>query len=127
MRQISPLIDPELGTVEVKIGVSDPPPGIGFGASVRGSIRREEAANAVLPFSALTATAEGPAVWVVDPTRQIVSLRQVQVLRHESGRVLIDGGLTDGDLVVGRGNQLLFPGREVRAVVVADGAEGDGQ
>jgi RND family efflux transporter MFP subunit len=127
VREVSPLIDPELGTVQVKMGVVDPPTGIAFGASVRGRVQREDPPVATLAFTALIASAEGPAVWVVDPASSQVSLRQVEILRHETGQVLISGGLRDGEQVVGRGSQLLFPGRQVRAVPVIDAAASGGE
>lgn len=117
-REISPLVDPDLGTVEVKVGVIDPPPQISIGASVRATVRFEDPPVVSLPFSALTATAEGPAVWVVnadpDAGTGSVALRQVELLRHETGRVVIASGLEDGETVVSLGVQLLYEGARVR-------------
>ena len=114
VREILPLIDTKTGTVQVKVGVMDPPKGIAIGAAVRTIVEYAESPVVALPFSALTATATGPAVWVVDPDNFMVQLRQVQVLRHETATVLLSDGLKDGEIVVSAGSQLLYEGRVVK-------------
>lgn len=124
VREVSPLVDPDTGTVRVKIAAIDPPDAISIGETVRGTVSFAEPSVVALPFSALSATAEGPAVWVVDPETGTVSLRQVGVLRHETDSVLIDAGLADGEMVVAAGGQLLFEGARVR-LAGADDADGE--
>lgn len=114
VREVSPLVDPELGTIQVKIGLIDAPETISIGKSVRSTVALDESPVVSLPFSALTATSMGSAVWVIDADDLTVSLRQVDVLRHETLDVLIREGLSDGELVVTRGGQLLFEGQTVR-------------
>ena len=43
-----------------------------------------------------------------------VSLHPVTIDRYETGRILIRNGVEDGDWIVGKGAQLLYPGRLVR-------------
>ncbi len=114
IRKLSPLIDPVTGTVKVTVGVSDPPAGLGYGDAVRGSITRSLPPRTRLPYTVLSATRSGPAVWVVDPASHRVALRQIRIARFADGFVLIKSGLKEGEQVVGRGAQLLFPGREIR-------------
>lgn len=114
VREVSPLVDPELGTIQVKIGLIDAPDTISIGGSVRSTVALDESPVVSLPFSALTATSLGSAVWVIDADDLTVSLRQVDVQRHETHDVLIREGLSDGELVVTRGGQLLFEGQTVR-------------
>lgn len=114
VREVSPLVDPDLGTVQVKIGLIDAPDTISIGEPVRSTVALDESPVVSLPFSALTATSLGSAVWVIDADDLTVSLRQVDVLRHETHDVLIREGLSDGELVVTRGGQLLFEGQTVR-------------
>jgi membrane fusion protein, multidrug efflux system len=119
IREVSPLVDATTGTVAVTVRIPEPPPGMSFGEAVRGTATIAEPAKIVLPYTALSATTDGPAVWLVDAASGAVSLRQVAVERYETGRIVLASGLEDGDRVVARGAQLLYPGRVVRAVEVA--------
>ncbi|MCH5375021.1 MAG: efflux RND transporter periplasmic adaptor subunit, partial [Planctomycetes bacterium] len=65
VREISPLVDAATGTVKVILSVQDAPPQATYGDAVRGSAQRQTARHVVLPFAAMSATSDGPAVWVV--------------------------------------------------------------
>ncbi|WP_165978887.1 efflux RND transporter periplasmic adaptor subunit [Antarcticimicrobium luteum] len=119
LREISPLVDPTTGTVEVTVSVLDPPANLAYGDAVRGTGWIQGATRISLPYTALTATAEGPAVWVVDPGTMAVSIRRITVARFTTGQVIVADGLEDGALVVARGSQLLYPGRVVRQAEVS--------
>jgi multidrug efflux pump subunit AcrA (membrane-fusion protein) len=67
-----------------------------------------------VPASALTEASGRPAVWVVNPQSQTVSLRNVEVARYEPAAVLISNGLQPGEVVVTAGVQSLHPGQKVR-------------
>ncbi|WP_158234148.1 efflux RND transporter periplasmic adaptor subunit [Oceaniglobus indicus] len=121
IREVSPLVDPDLGTVQVKVAIHNPPRAVSIGETVRGTVNLGEPPVVALPFSALGATAQGAAVWIMDPDDATVSLRQVDVLRHETDRVLIREGLSEGETVVTAGGQLLFEGQKVRAARVEPG------
>jgi multidrug efflux pump subunit AcrA (membrane-fusion protein) len=58
-------------------------------------------------------------VWVVDPQSQMVSLRNVEILRHDSASVVVSQGLEIGELVVTAGVQTLHPGQKVRLLGAA--------
>lgn len=113
-RLVSPLVDPTTGTVKVTVAMPSLPPGLRFGDAIVGSVVETDVPRVNLPWPALTATEQGPAVWIVDPATHAVSLRQVQILRYESGRIVLSSGLEDGEQVVGLGANLLYPGRVVR-------------
>ena len=114
IREISPLIDPLMGTVAVKVSVFGAPETLSFGDVVRGTVTQAAAPRMRLPYTVLTDTASGPAVWIVDPATMMVSLTPITVERFETGNVVIASGLEEGALVVARGAQLLYPGRVVR-------------
>ena len=116
VEEISPVVDPITGAVSVRVAVTDPPRGLTFGEVVRGSAERATAAQIILPYSAISATATGPAVWKVDPDKMTVTPIPVVIDRYETGRILIASGIEDGTMIVGKGTQLLYPGRVVRAV-----------
>lgn len=113
IREISPLVDSTKGTVAVKVGIESPPPGVTYGDAVRGAGERQNVDRIILPYMAMSATKDGPAVWIVDPVTYAVSLRQVEIDRYETGRIYLAGGLEPGEMVVTAGSHLLFPGRIV--------------
>jgi membrane fusion protein, multidrug efflux system len=69
-----------------------------------------------VPASVLTQASGRPAVWVVDPQSQTVSLRNVDVLRYDPANVIVSQGLETGEIVVTAGVQTLRPGQKVRLV-----------
>jgi len=112
--ELSPLIDEKTGTVAARVEVLNPPAGLGFGEPVRGSAARSTVAQVSLPYSSVSATADGPAVWRIDQETMRVSLQAVTIDRYETGRVLLKGGIEAGEWIVSKGAQLLYPGRTVR-------------
>ena len=67
-----------------------------------------------LPASALTELNNQPAVWIVDPSKLTVSLRNIELLRFDPGTVVVAHGVDTGDIVVTAGVQALHPGQTVR-------------
>jgi membrane fusion protein, multidrug efflux system len=115
VREVSPVVDPATGTVRVKVGINDTPPQMALGAPVTGSIRLASSRTVVLPWSALTSQMGKPAVFVVSADH-VVSLVPVTVLTYERERVVISGGLEDGQRVVTKGGQLLRAGEVVEVI-----------
>jgi len=68
----------------------------------------------MIPASALTRTNYQAAVWVVDPSKLTVSLRNIEVSRYDPGSVVVGQGLETGDIVVTAGVQALHPAEKVR-------------
>src|SRR5215470_334303 len=114
VREVAPQADPVTRTFEVKVGLSDPPGAMRLGATVTGSVKLESEPVMAIPASALTESNRQPAVWIVDPKNFTVSLRNVELLRHDPGTVVIAEGLDTGDIVVTAGIQALHPGQKVR-------------
>lgn len=112
--EVSPVVDATNGTVTVKVGAIDPPEGVAFGEAVRGTVVLPEPARVTLPYTAISATAGGPAVWQVDPATMEVSVLPIEIERYDTGRIIVASGIPEGTLVVARGAQLLYPGRVVR-------------
>jgi multidrug efflux pump subunit AcrA (membrane-fusion protein) len=67
-----------------------------------------------IPASALTRASQQPSVWVVDPAKNTVSLRHVDVVRFDQNQVSVGYGLENGDIIVTAGVQALHPGQQVR-------------
>jgi RND family efflux transporter MFP subunit len=114
VREVSPQADAATRTWQVKVGIIDPPQGMELGSTVSGRIKLAAPPGMEVPASALTEANGRPAVWVVDPQSKTVSLREVDVLRHDPAAVVISQGLETGDLVVTAGVQTLRPGQQVQ-------------
>lgn len=113
--EMSPTIDVNSGTVRVKLSIANPPARMTLGAAVTGNARFAPIKAARLPWTALSSSKGQPAVWVVDPADQSVSLRPVTVASFSTGTAIISGGIADGDVVVTEGGKFLRPGLVVAA------------
>ncbi len=114
VREVAPRADAVTGTFQVRVGLADPPPAMRLGATVTGRLTLGSAAGYAIPASALTRANDRPAVWVVDPANDTVALRNVELVRHDPGHVVVGTGLAAGDIVVTAGVQALRPGQKVR-------------
>ncbi|HEX4261475.1 MAG TPA: efflux RND transporter periplasmic adaptor subunit [Acetobacteraceae bacterium] len=119
LREISPQADFVTRTYQVKVGIVDPPPEMQLGATVTGSVKLPAPPGVTIPPTALTEVDGHPAVWVVDPKRQTVSLRDIDVARYDPANVIVAHGLENGETVVTAGAQTLHPGQKVRPMGAA--------
>ncbi len=112
--EISPLVDPVTGAVTVRAKVHDAPASTSLlGAAVRGTVEFPDGEGIEIPKSALTSTANSPAVWLVEKD-MTVRIAPVTIMRFTTESVVLRAGLRPGDRVVGAGSQLAYPGRLVR-------------
>jgi membrane fusion protein, multidrug efflux system len=114
VREVSPQADPVTRTFQVKVGLTDPPEAMRLGSTVNGKVQLDSAPVIAIPASALTEFNRQPAVWIVDPSKLTVSLRNIEVLRFDPATVVVSDGLDTGDIVVTAGIQALHPGQKVR-------------
>jgi RND family efflux transporter MFP subunit len=114
VREVSPQADPATRTFQVKVGIVDPPKAMELGSTVTGSMKLSAPSGLRVPPGALTEADGRPAVWVVDPGSQSVSLRNVDVSRYDPADVVVSRGLDAGEIVVTAGVQTLHPGQKVR-------------
>ncbi|WP_424811890.1 efflux RND transporter periplasmic adaptor subunit [Roseococcus sp. YIM B11640] len=119
VREVAPRADPVTGTFAVRVGLSDPPTGLRLGSTVSGRMQIGGADGFAIPASAMTRLDGQPAVWIVDPAAQTVSLRRVEVARFDPAGVVVSSGLVAGDIVVTAGVQALRPGQKVRLLGAA--------
>jgi len=115
-RELSPVVDPQTGTIRVKVAIPDTPPQMALGAAVSGSMTARAIQAVVLPWPALFSDKGAPAVWTVDTASKTVALKPVQIATYGSGAVAIGSGLEQGEVVVTAGAQLLRPGLTVETV-----------
>jgi RND family efflux transporter MFP subunit len=114
VREVSPQADANTRTFQVKVTIIDLPEAMRLGSTVTGRIKLPPPPGLEVPASALTQADGRPAVWVVDPQSETVSLRNVDILRHDAASVVVSQGLETGELVVTAGVQTLHPGQKVR-------------
>lgn len=120
LTEASPVVDAATSTVRVKARILTlPGPDLMLGAAVLGHLKVKTAPAIHVPSDALSSTAAGPAVWTVDAATMIAQLTPVVIAGFGAQDVTIASGLKAGDLVVGAGSQLLYPGRAVVKAEVA--------
>ncbi|MDF0729423.1 efflux RND transporter periplasmic adaptor subunit [Pseudomonas entomophila] len=120
VREVTPTVSAESGTVQVKVALRNVPAGMQLGSPVTATGNTQGRPSIELPWSALTKALKDPAVWVVGEGDQ-VELRPVQVARYLTGKVVIAEGIKGGETVVVSGGQLLHPGMQVEKVDTQDG------
>jgi len=116
VQEISPSVDRKLGTVRLKLSIVDPPAEITLGSAIVARAELAMAGRISIPWLALTSRGGKPAVWVFDPATQMVTSRQIEVLRYDADRIIIASGLNAGEEVVIEGTQFLHENQKVQAV-----------
>ena len=114
IREIGPQADPTTRTYVVKLSLDNPPDAMRLGATVIGSVRVLTTPTIEIPGTALTEQDGKPAVWILNPARHAVELRQIKVLRYDPDAVAVADGLAHGEIVVTAGVHTLYPGEVVR-------------
>jgi RND family efflux transporter MFP subunit len=114
VREVAPQADPVTRTFAVRVGLTDAPVAMRLGATVNGTLRLEADKVIAIPASALTEFNRQPAVWVVDPQKLTVSLRNIEMTAFDQASVSVAHGLETGDIVVTAGIQALHPGQTIR-------------
>lgn len=121
--EIAPLIDPATGSVTVRAEIENAPANVSLlGAAVRGSVHFPAGTGIAVPWTALTASKAGPAVWRVGPDSR-VTLAPVQIQQFSNETVILGAGIEAGQTVVGAGSQLLYPGRLVIQAATDEGGK----
>ena len=93
VREVAPQADAATRTFQVKVGIVDPPEAMKLGDTVVARVRLAPPPGFEIPASALVQAQGLPAVWIVDPQRETVSLREIKVLRYDPGSVVVSNGL----------------------------------
>ncbi|MCF5051008.1 efflux RND transporter periplasmic adaptor subunit [Pseudomonas syringae] len=109
VREVTPAVAANTGTVQVKIALQSLPKGMELGSVVSATANGPAKASIELPWSALTKDLSEPAVWLIDADGK-AQLHKVSVARYLTGKVIIGDGLKGGEKVVVAGGQLLHPG-----------------
>lgn len=113
IREVSPVADAATRTFQVKVSLRNAPDEMRFGSSVAGRVNESSVPVVVLPGSALFDKDGKPAVWIVSAS-SAVELKPVIIARYETERVVVSGGLAEGDVVVTAGINRLREHEKVR-------------
>ncbi len=116
VRELSPAVNPRTETVAVKIALHDTPAAMTLGALVNGTAPMNQKKVVLVPWAALFEIDGRPAVWVIDPQSNVVSLKPITVTRYTKDHIAVSSGLQSGELVVSAGVQMLRPGQKVEIV-----------
>lgn len=120
VREVSPSADPATRTYSVRVAFDEADQAVKLGMTTRVFFTDSATPSAVLvPLSALHELDRKPAVWVLDPEKKSVNLREVQVGQYREDGVTITAGLTTGDRIVTAGVHKLRPGQVVKPIDLA--------
>ncbi|HEX2839785.1 efflux RND transporter periplasmic adaptor subunit [Hyphomicrobium sp.] len=113
VRLVSPEVDKttRLGHVRIFLGVR---PDLKVGAFGRGTIETGTGRSIAVPLSAVLHSDEGASVQIVVDGKVVT--QRVKTGLETAGRVAIESGLSEGDLVVAKAGTFLRDGDAVRAV-----------
>jgi RND family efflux transporter MFP subunit len=110
VRVVSPAVDANSMTVQVKLALASTPPAMTLGRLVNGTALTKARPVVLLPWRALFDQGGKPAVWIVDG--DAVSLKPVAIERLNQDTIAVTG-LAPGQKIVSAGGQMLRPGQKV--------------
>lgn len=113
VREVAATADPSTRTFLIRADLMAPLQQLGQTATVLIDLPRLEGIT-LLPLSAVRESQGRSAVWVVDPARQVVQSRPVDVAGAQGNEVVVKAGVKPGDLVVTAGVHVLTEGQRVR-------------
>lgn len=115
VRLVSPAVDANTMTVQIRFAIAATPPAMALGALVNGASPLKPRKVVLLPWGAVFERDGKPAVWLVDARAGTVSLKPVTIDRYARDTIAVTG-LAPGLTVVSAGGQLLRPGQKVETV-----------
>ena len=116
IREIAPAADSRSRTYAARVAFRTATIAAELGQSAKVYMHSEAPVQYIVPLSAVTADADQPYVWVVDPATSKLQRRNVQLGAFGKTYVPILEGLQGDEWVVAAGVHLVQEGREVRAV-----------
>lgn len=116
IREIAPSADSRSRTYAARVAFSTATIAAELGQSARVYVHSSTETDYAVPLSAVTAEADQPYVWVVDPATSKVHRRHVQLGAYGQEQVPVVQGLQGDEWVVAAGVHILLEGQEVRPV-----------
>lgn len=119
VREIAADADARSRTYEVHITLLEQPESLRLGSTATAHFRDGSSRRVIhLPLTSLYHADGRPAVWVVDPSTNVVALQPVMILHYRDDAVVLDAQkeLQTGALVVTKGVSKLHAGQQVKPV-----------
>ncbi|WGJ06023.1 efflux RND transporter periplasmic adaptor subunit [Brucella intermedia] len=113
VREVAPQADAQTRTRRVRIALDNPPDGFRLGATIRAAMAAPEQNLVTIPIQSLHEENGKTGIWVIDPSKQTVSLRDVQVIERRGGSFVAEG-VDVGSYVAIAGVNELKEGQKVR-------------
>lgn len=115
LRELAPDTDSITRTYDARISVLDPDAAVRLGMTARLTVDLATPDGFHrLPLTAIYDPDGTPRVWIVDPKTSRVTQRVVTLAHMQKNAALVSAGLSDRDIVVTAGVNLLHDGQEVR-------------
>lgn len=114
LREIEPQADRLTRTQRARFSLTQTPPSLRLGTAISISLSSAVAPRMRLPLSALQEVDGKRQIWVIDPQRQTVNPRVVNVVAQEGSSFLLASGVSAGEKVVSAGVNSLKPGQKVK-------------
>ena len=116
IRELSPSADPQTRTYAARVSFDAAASGAELGQSARVYAGQASDATLSVPLPAVTAEADQPYLWVVDPKTAKVRRAAVQLGPYGEARVPVIAGVGAQDWIVVAGVHLLRDGQRVRPI-----------
>lgn len=115
LRQLSDAADPVTRTYEARYVLNGAAARTPLGATATLHLGTGQPVTEIaVPLGALDDEGHGSGVWVFNQKKSSVFFRPVQVIRLESERAILNGGLRPGSVIVALGGHFLHEGESVR-------------
>lgn len=114
LRELSPMADAGSRTYSARVSIIKPDAGVKLGMTATVEVSNEAAAGLSVAQTALFKINGQSQVWVVDPVKQTVVARNVQLGALSGDRAVVVSGLKSGEWVVTAGVHKIAPGQQVR-------------
>lgn len=115
VREIAPSADPQLRTYAARVAFTSDDVPADLGQSARAFFPQGDTRMSI-PLSALTAEADAPYVWKVNPADQTLVKAPVRIGPYQEDQVPVLAGLETDDWIVAAGTQLFREGQTVKPV-----------
>jgi RND family efflux transporter MFP subunit len=114
LREIEPQANSTTRTRQVRLSLSDTPPGLRLGTAISVSATRQVEPRGEVPLQALQDTDGKTQVWVIDEQAHTVAPRPVQVIERKDSTAIIDASVRPGERVAIAGLNSLTPGQQIK-------------
>src|SRR5712675_51581 len=113
VRAVDPTADPTTRTRAVFLTLNDPSDAFRLGITIAVTLTRPVSPRVDLPATALLDKDGKSFVWMVEPAKSTVALREVTVLARDEGMATVASGIAAGDRIVIAGVHSLTSGQVV--------------